>query len=105
MAPATRLSSHRVAWLLTQPDERLADTDRKVVAREGAESPVLARTRTVAMEFVRVLREHAVRAFDTWQHGAATSPLVRFARAVDRDATEERNAVALSRATAPPRGT
>jgi transposase len=95
-APATRLSSHRVAWLLTQPDERLAEADRQVVARVCAESPVLAGTRTIATEFVRVLREHDVAAFEAWQHTAATSPLVRFARTLDRDATAVRNAVALS---------
>ena len=94
-APATRLSAHRVAWLLTRAEADLTDADRQLVARVCAESAPLAATRAVAVEFIRVLREHDVAAFDVWRTTAAGTPLARFARTLERDLDAVRHAVAL----------
>lgn len=75
---------------------RFGSAEYHVLAHVCAENPVLAETRVTAREFVRVLRELDAAAFDAWQNTAVTSPLVRFARTLERDGAAVRNAVALS---------
>lgn len=63
----------RVAWWLGRPDDDLTDGQRASLAALPAARPTLAEARTLALEFVRLVRERGGTALAPWLVAAKAS--------------------------------
>ena len=96
-APCGKTPSPRQArWWLLLPESRLSVEQRAYVAELMRASAALASTRTAAVEFGRVVREHDVAGWESWLERTRSSevPEVRdFVAGLDRDRAAVRAAV------------
>jgi len=89
VVPAKRRCSPRqVAWWLSRPDEDLTGGQREYITSLLAALPPLAETRTLALEFARLIRERDGAALEPWLVAAEASELAAmrgFATGLRRD--------------------
>ncbi len=86
-------SARQTAWLLRTPVDELTAEQRTYVTTLTSACPALAEAQALGDRFVRLLREHAVDAFDVWLADAAASELRSFARGLRRDGAAVRAAI------------
>jgi transposase len=86
-------SATSTAWLLRKPVEQQTPEERTVLAALLPARPALAEAKRLGDEFVRILREPDVAAFDAWLAAAEHSERRTFAWGIRRDEAAVRAAV------------
>lgn len=86
-------SATSTAWLLRKPVEKQTSEERTFLAALLAARPALADAKRLGDEFVRILREQDLAAFDAWIAAAEHSELRTFAWGIRRDEAAVRAAI------------
>ena len=87
-SPQRPLTTHALAWLVTQPKDMLTETQAKSLAQIHNVASRLEESIRLAQEFARLVRQQGADEFDSWLDRAShaeSGPLKSFAHGLSQD--------------------